>query len=163
MRFVALFVCLASTAAFNLGQWSRRVASVGREAHSRALRPLEMVRYSSEDGVPAALVEERDACGVGFIASLNQKSSHDILRQALNALGCMEHRGATSADNISGDGAGVSTDIPWKLFDNIDKDEVKNGDGSIAAAVAMIFLPKDGEESVAMKFIEETAAKNNRE
>jgi glutamate synthase (ferredoxin) len=160
MRFVALFVCLASTAAFNLGQWSRRVASVGREAHSRALRPLEMVRYSSEDGVPAALVEERDACGVGFIASLNQKSSHDILRQALNALGCMEHRGATSADNISGDGAGVSTDIPWKLFDNIDKDEVKNSDGSIAAAVAMIFLPKDGEESVAMKFIEETAAKN---
>ena len=139
---VVLVVCLAAASAFNLGQLSRRVSSVGREAHARALRPLEMVRYSSEHGVPAALVEERDACGVGFIASLNQQSSHSILKQALNALGCMEHRGATSADNVSGDGAGVSTEIPWKLFDKIDENGVKNGDGSIAAAVAMVFLLK---------------------
>jgi glutamate synthase (ferredoxin) len=117
-----------------------------------------MVRYSSADGIPAALVEERDACGVGFIASLNQKSSHYVLRQALNELGCMEHRGATSSDNVSGDGAGVSTDIPWKLFPGVKKDEVKNYDGSIAAAVGMFFLPQDGEQSLAMKMIEDSAA-----
>ena len=62
--------------------------------------------YSSALGVPAALVEERDACGVGFIARLNNKPCHDIVRQALAALTCMEHRGASSADNVSGDGAG---------------------------------------------------------
>lgn len=36
--------------------------------------------------------------------------------QALTSLGCMEHRGACSADADSGDGAGIMTQIPWKLF-----------------------------------------------
>lgn len=36
--------------------------------------------------------------------------------QALVALGCMEHRGACSADDVSGDGAGLMTKIPWELF-----------------------------------------------
>ena len=36
--------------------------------------------------------------------------------QALVALGCMEHRGACSADDVSGDGAGLMTRIPWALF-----------------------------------------------
>jgi glutamate synthase (ferredoxin) len=36
--------------------------------------------------------------------------------QALTSLGCMEHRGACSADNDSGDGAGIMTQIPWDLF-----------------------------------------------
>ena len=39
-----------------------------------------------------------------------------LLLQALMALGCMEHRGACSADGISGDGAGVMTKVPWGLF-----------------------------------------------
>ncbi len=38
------------------------------------------------------------------------------LLQALVALGCMEHRGACSADDVSGDGAGLMTKIPWELF-----------------------------------------------
>jgi glutamate synthase (ferredoxin) len=55
----------------------------------------------------------------------------------------MEHRGASSADNVSGDGAGVMTAIPRDLFkDSIDPNTVKNMDGSIATAVGMIFLPK---------------------
>ena len=36
--------------------------------------------------------------------------------QALTCLGCMEHRGACSADDDSGDGAGIMTQIPWDLF-----------------------------------------------
>ena len=36
--------------------------------------------------------------------------------QALTSLGCMEHRGACSADADSGDGAGIMTQVPWKLF-----------------------------------------------
>lgn len=36
--------------------------------------------------------------------------------QALTALGCMEHRGACSADDVSGDGAGIMTKVPWGLF-----------------------------------------------
>ena len=139
-------VCLKTVVGFNLASWSKRLAAVGRNValqpfkHTN-LQPMQMVQYSVEDGILAQMVEDRDACGVGFIASLNQKKTHRILKQALNALGCMEHRGATSADNVSGDGAGVSTDIPWKLFDKVDLEKVTNIDGSIASAVAQIFLP----------------------
>jgi glutamate synthase (ferredoxin) len=50
------------------------------------------------------LVEERDACGVGFIASVAGVASHDLIEQALSALTCLEHRGGCSADRDSGDG-----------------------------------------------------------
>jgi hypothetical protein len=53
---------------------------------------------------------------VGFIANLKGIKSHTIISQALRALGCMEHRGACSADDDSGDGAGLMTQIPWKLL-----------------------------------------------
>jgi glutamate synthase (ferredoxin) len=39
-----------------------------------------------------------------------------VLLQALTALGCMEHRGACSADDVSGDGAGIMMKLPWALF-----------------------------------------------
>ena len=42
---------------------------------------------------PAAISGERDACGVGFIAHLNQKPNNWVLKQALKGLSCMEHRG----------------------------------------------------------------------
>jgi glutamate synthase (ferredoxin) len=62
------------------------------------------------------LLEEKDACGVGLVASLKGTRRHDIVTQSLDAVGCMEHRGACSADNVSGDGTGVMTEIPWKLI-----------------------------------------------
>lgn len=41
---------------------------------------------------------------------------NSAVAQALVALGCMEHRGACSADDVSGDGAGIMTKLPWDLF-----------------------------------------------
>jgi glutamate synthase (ferredoxin) len=64
------------------------------------------------------LVEERDACGVGFIAQQDAQPSHDILEKALIALSCLEHRGGCSADYDSGDGSGVMAAIPWKLIES---------------------------------------------
>ncbi|PPS16665.1 hypothetical protein GOBAR_AA03916 [Gossypium barbadense] len=49
------------------------------------------------------IISERGACGVGFIANLENKASHGIVQDALTALGCMEHRGGCGADNDSGD------------------------------------------------------------
>ncbi len=60
--------------------------------------------------------QERDACGVGFVASRTGTRSHADLREAITALGCMEHRGACGADQITGDGTGVMTDIPFELL-----------------------------------------------
>ena len=96
-------------------------------------------------GYPS-LVSERDACGVGFLANLNQTASNQIVLSALNALTCMEHRGGCSADNISGDGSGVTLDIPWELFKSegyqIPDTKLDNNDDNYC--VAMIFLaPND--------------------
>ena len=57
-------------------------------------------------------MEERDACGVGFIASKKNKRSHEILSRALHALGCMEHRGGCGGDGVSGDGTRGAANVP---------------------------------------------------
>ena len=58
---------------------------------------------------------EHDACGVGFVARATGERSHEVVRLALQALARVAHRGAASTDN-SGDGAGLLTQIPYRLF-----------------------------------------------
>nr|YP_009396355.1 glutamate synthase [Polysiphonia scopulorum]ARW65541.1 glutamate synthase [Polysiphonia scopulorum] len=91
-------------------------------------------------GLPA-LVSERDACGVGFIAQINDKPSYRVVSSALQALNCMEHRGGCSSDGQSGDGAGITTQIPWSLL-NTCFPEIEE-DNSGTNAVAMIFTISD--------------------
>ncbi|MGE0024423.1 MAG: glutamate synthase central domain-containing protein, partial [Hyphomicrobium sp.] len=55
---------------------------------------------------------ERDACGVGFIASLKGEKSHRVIEDALKMLCNLEHRGAVGADPLAGDGAGIMIQIP---------------------------------------------------
>ncbi|RCJ41740.1 glutamate synthase subunit alpha [Nostoc punctiforme NIES-2108] len=89
------------------------------------------------------LVEERDACGVGFIAHRQNHTSHEIVEKALAALTCLEHRGGCSADRDSGDGAGVLTAIPWELFQQDFSQKGKEFPSTDRIAVGMIFLPQD--------------------
>lgn len=60
--------------------------------------------------------QEKSACGVGFVASRQGEYSHQIIEEALHALTCVEHRGACAADQKTGDGAGMMTDIPFGLL-----------------------------------------------
>jgi glutamate synthase (ferredoxin) len=89
------------------------------------------------------LVEERDACGVGFIADPTGRPSHDLVEKALNALTCLEHRGGCSADQDSGDGAGLMTAIPWELFRSWFAAEGISGCATDQIGVGMVFLPND--------------------
>ncbi|XP_022766578.1 ferredoxin-dependent glutamate synthase, chloroplastic isoform X2 [Durio zibethinus] len=89
------------------------------------------------------IISERGACGVGFIANLENKASHGIVKDALTALGCMEHRGGCGADNDSGDGSGVMTSIPWDLFDNWAENQGIASFDKLHTGVGMIFLPQD--------------------
>nr|YP_009397598.1 glutamate synthase [Dipterosiphonia australica]ARW66784.1 glutamate synthase [Dipterosiphonia australica] len=97
-------------------------------------------RLSNFLGFPS-VINERDACGVGFIAQINSLPSKNIILSALNALNCMEHRGGCSADGKSGDGSGITTQIPWELFlsssSNINEKKTKS------LAIAMIFTLSD--------------------
>src|SRR5580692_6416633 len=59
---------------------------------------------------------EKDSCGVGFIANIKGKKSHQIVSDAIRILCNLEHRGAVGADPRAGDGAGILVQIPHAFF-----------------------------------------------
>jgi glutamate synthase (ferredoxin) len=89
------------------------------------------------------LVEERDACGVGFLAHKEGRASHKLIQQGLIALGCMEHRGGCSADRNSGDGAGIMTALPHQLLQSWFTENNLTMPDREQWGVGMVFLPQD--------------------
>ncbi len=104
---------------------------------------------------------EHDACGVGLIAAIDGKRSNSILRHGLTSICRLAHRGAVDADEKTGDGAGVLTQIPYKLFrrelSKLGHQLYKDGD----LGVGVIFFPHDNayQQERARAIIEEVAAK----
>ena len=60
--------------------------------------------------------QEKDSCGVGFIADIKGRKSHKIVEDGLTILVNLEHRGAVGADPRAGDGAGILVQTPHKFF-----------------------------------------------
>ncbi|MFN9315129.1 MAG: glutamate synthase subunit alpha, partial [Microcystis sp.] len=111
---------------------------------------------------PRWLVEERDACGVGFIADVRGSGSHQLIEQALLALGCLEHRGGCSADQDSGDGSGMMTAIPRDVLATWFAENGLNMPESERLGVGMVFLPQAAQERAEAKaHIEEIVNKYN--
>ena len=116
--------------------------------------------HQTQRGTPYAgqswLVEERDACGVGFIANQNGEATHSIIQKALPALTCLEHRGGCSADSDSGDGAGLMTAIPWELLDAWFAEQGIVPPARENCGVGMLFLSQDeSQATVARHVVEE--------
>lgn len=61
-------------------------------------------------------LQEHDSCGIGFVAQMKGVKSHDIINRGLEVLENMSHRGAESADNVTGDGAGILIQMPHGFF-----------------------------------------------
>ena len=59
---------------------------------------------------------EKDACGVGFVAHLRGRKSHDIVKKGLRLLCNLEHRGASGSEANTGDGAGILIQMPDRFF-----------------------------------------------
>src|ERR1700757_4255170 len=59
---------------------------------------------------------DKDSCGVGFIADIKGRKSHQIVEDGLRILCNLEHRGAVGADPRMGDGAGILVQIPHAFF-----------------------------------------------
>ena len=59
---------------------------------------------------------EKDSCGVGFIADMKNRKSHGLVEQGLQILRNLDHRGAVGADPKLGDGCGILTQIPHRFF-----------------------------------------------
>ncbi len=90
---------------------------------------------------------EHDACGVSFVADMQGRASHLIVAQALGALRCLQHRGATNAEPNTGDGAGIMIQVPDELFRSLMPDLPAAG----AYATGIGFLPPEAEVRDAAK------------
>jgi glutamate synthase (NADPH/NADH) large chain len=88
---------------------------------------------------------EKDACGVGFIANIKGEKSNDIVRDGLRILSNLDHRGAVGADPLIGDGAGCLIQIPDDLFRHWAQGTGVSLPPEGEYAVAMCFLPRDSE------------------
>jgi glutamate synthase (ferredoxin) len=108
------------------------------------------------------LVEERDACGVGFIADQYGRASHSLVSKALVAATCMEHRGGCSADQDSGDGAGLMTAIPWDLFTDWLESQAITSPSVDHIGVGMVFLPPvAADAAIAREMVEKALSEVN--
>ncbi|OJV58245.1 MAG: glutamate synthase subunit alpha [Cellulomonas sp. 73-145] len=86
---------------------------------------------------------ERDACGFAFVATLRGTPGRDIVDAGLTALLNLDHRGAVGAEEDSGDGAGILTQIPDAfLRDVVDAELPPAGH----YAIGLAFLPVDADE-----------------
>ncbi|KPQ31802.1 MAG: NADPH/NADH glutamate synthase large subunit GltB, partial [Porphyrobacter sp. HL-46] len=86
---------------------------------------------------------EHDACGVGMVAHIKGAKSHGIVRQALEILEKLDHRGAVGADPLLGDGAGLLIQIPDPLIRRWATGHGHDLPAPGDYAVAMCFLPQD--------------------
>ncbi|XP_024029344.1 ferredoxin-dependent glutamate synthase, chloroplastic [Morus notabilis] len=124
---------------------------VAKRASSSSVKAVLDLQRADDSGLEPKvadlkdIISERGACGVGFIANLDNIASHQIVEDALTALGCMEHRGGCGADNDSGDGSGVMTSIPWDLFNNWANSQGIATFDKLHTGVGMVFLPQDDE------------------
>ncbi|MFD9419131.1 glutamate synthase large subunit [Streptomyces goshikiensis] len=135
-----------------------------RSASTHSATGLSTTAWSPMDGRPAPQGmydprNERDACGVGFVANLSGEAGHTLVEQALTVLRNLEHRGATGSEPDSGDGAGILSQVPDAFLREVAGFELPEAG---AYAVGIAFLPADGTaQAVAVERIEAIAAEEN--
>ncbi|MCM2503794.1 glutamate synthase large subunit [Aureimonas altamirensis] len=101
---------------------------------------------------------EHDACGVGFIASMKNQRSHDVVEKGLKILENLTHRGAVGADPLVGDGAGILVQLPHEFFkaemaaQGVDLPEPGH------YGVGFVFMPQDEARRLHFKEVFEKAA-----
>ncbi|MFA6468777.1 MAG: glutamate synthase large subunit [Bacteroidota bacterium] len=97
--------------------------------------------YQQQDNFPLYDPRnEHDACGIGFVVNIKGERSHKIIAKGIEILINLTHRGACGCDPETGDGAGITIQIPHKFFVK----ECKN---------LGINLPDEGEYGVGMVFL----------
>ncbi len=93
---------------------------------------------------------EHDACGLGFVATLDRRGSHSVISQAIEILANLTHRGAAGCDPCTGDGAGILLQVPHELY---------AADWAQGGRV----LPPRGDYAVATCFLPQSPARRRRQ
>jgi len=118
------------------------MAAPGQRIHPAGSRPSHPRHAATPPAEALDATREHDACGVGFVAHASGARSHEVVSMALEAVARVAHRGAASTDN-SGDGAGLLTQIPHRLFY---RDAYRLGlhlQPGLPFGVGVFFLPRE--------------------
>ena len=111
------------------------------DAAATSVATAQEIKAAAELGMYANA--EHDACGVGFVAHIKGQKAHSIVRQGLQILENIDHRGAVGADPLMGDGAGLLIQIPDEFY----RFEMAKQGVELPPpgeyGVGMIFLPKE--------------------
>src|SRR5215217_9783941 len=124
-------------------QQNGHISPVTAKANTRKTTLIENGRIVA--GRPEAQglydpANEHDACGIGMIANIKNKPSHEVVEKGLEILENLEHRGAVGADPLMGDGAGILVQTPHAFFEKAFTFPLP---AKHHYAVAMIFYPND--------------------
>ncbi|WP_425490143.1 glutamate synthase large subunit [Nocardioides soli] len=102
---------------------------------------------------------EKDACGVAFVATLTGEATHEIVKQGIQALRNLDHRGAAGAEPNTGDGAGILLQVPDAFLRAVAREAGFELPAQHAYAVGTAFLSGDAEQIAKTRNrIEELAA-----
>jgi glutamate synthase domain-containing protein 2/glutamate synthase domain-containing protein 1/glutamate synthase domain-containing protein 3 len=101
---------------------------------------------------------EHDACGIGFIADIEGRKSHDIVLKGIQILINLTHRGACGCDPQTGDGAGILIQIPHAFYARECKALGFDLPSPGQYGVGMMFLPVDRHERILAEGIVERIA-----
>ncbi|KAL3927618.1 MAG: hypothetical protein SGPRY_002739 [Prymnesium sp.] len=131
-----------------------------RLAHTQSAQHLpSLARFPASNGLYDPTLE-KDSCGVGMVAHLKGKPSHEVVKDANTMLVRMAHRGGCGCDPASGDGAGILTGMPHSFLESALKREqgiTLPPAGQYAAG--NIFFPRDPELVASCKASVEKAMK----
>ena len=86
---------------------------------------------------------EHDACGTGFVANIDGQKSHAIVQMAVQAVINLTHRGAIGSDAKTGDGAGITAQLPYALMEKALVEAGRTPPSHEDMALGMVFLPQD--------------------
>src|SRR5262245_31372297 len=93
---------------------------------------------------------EHDACGVGFVVDIKGRKSHAIIRQALQVLKNLQHRGACGCEVNTGDGAGILIQTPDVFLRKVAPTPLPPVG---QYGVGLVFLPQAAEDRAAVEEI----------
>ena len=107
---------------------------------------------------------EKDSCGVGFVANMKGVPSHKIVLDALKMLVNMEHRGGCGCEPNTGDGAGILVGLPESFLRKVANDELGvNLPEKGRFGAGLVFLPKiDSERKKCIQAVEAIIAEQGQ-
>ena len=87
---------------------------------------------------------EHDACGVGFVVDIKGRKSNSVVKQGIQVLKNLDHRGACGSEVNTGDGAGILLQMPHAFLKKVAKKDARiNLPEAGLYAAGNIFMPRN--------------------